>query len=159
MAKSKIKWCFNQKSCVEIIEPNENLSRGFLKKAEDALEEMRNAKKREWKIETGYYAIYHPIYSLLMKIGLKSELHVCTIEFIGELLPEYFSKDQIAMLNRALQTRKDATYYVNREIRDEAMKEIMDEAPRMIVKCKSIIPKLTEKKIIEIRNNVVSLKK
>ncbi len=159
MDKKKLQWCLKQKNCVELIEPNKNLAEGYIRKAEDALEEMRNAKKKEWKIETGYYAMYHSVYSLFMKIGLKSEIHACTIEFAGRFLSEYFSEEDIEILGNALETRKNATYYVNREIKDEAFKEIMSEAPKILVKCKSILPKLTEKKISEIRLKIKAEKR
>ena len=33
----KIKWCLNAKNGLELIEPNENLTKAYLKKAEDSL--------------------------------------------------------------------------------------------------------------------------
>jgi uncharacterized protein (UPF0332 family) len=156
--ETKIQWCFRQKNCVELIDTNENLAQGYIKKAEDALEEMRNAIKREWRIETAYYAMYHSIYSLLMKIGLKSELHACTIEFIGKLFPEDFPEETIMVLKKSLEIRKDATYYVNREITDDAMIEMMVEAPKIIAKCKAILPKITESKVKAIRKEIEKLK-
>ena len=50
---------------------------------------------KDWKISTAYYTIYFSLYALLMKIGVKCEIHSCTIEFARQLLKEQISKEEV----------------------------------------------------------------
>lgn len=81
----QIKWCLNQKKGIDLVEPSDNLRDAYLIKSEEALETLRLTKVRDWQLTTAYYIIYHAIYSLLMKIGIKCEIHSCTIEFYKEV--------------------------------------------------------------------------
>jgi uncharacterized protein (UPF0332 family) len=85
---SALVWCFKQKRGIRLIEPNQNLTKGYLKKATDALNTMTatmQINETEWTATTAYYARYFALYALLMKIGAKSEIHDCTIN-IAQLL-------------------------------------------------------------------------
>lgn len=78
----KIQWCIQQKRGIELIEPSENLAKAYLQKAEKALASMKaNKGNTEWEISSGYYAMYFSVYAILMRLGVKSEIHSCTIEF------------------------------------------------------------------------------
>lgn len=87
----QIKWCLNQKKGIEIVEPSDNLRDAYLVKAEDALDTLKTSKSRDWQLTTAYYTIYNSIYSLLMKIGIKCEIHSCTIEFTKRYLKDHFT--------------------------------------------------------------------
>ena len=77
----QIKWCIRQKKGIELVEPSDNLRDAYLIKAEEALEVLRATDIRDWQLTTAYYAVYNSMYALLMKIGIKCEIHSCTIEF------------------------------------------------------------------------------
>ena len=82
MKDNDLSWCFKQKHGIRIIEPNENLTKAYLKKSISALNTMTatlQIKETEWIATTAYYARYFALYGLLMKIGVKSEIHDCTI--------------------------------------------------------------------------------
>ena len=82
MSDNNVVWCFKQKRGIRIIEPNPNLTKAYLKKAISALNTMTAALKIneiDWITTTAYYARYFALYALLMKIGVKSEIHDCTI--------------------------------------------------------------------------------
>ena len=147
---SKIKWCLNKKEGLELIESNLNLSQLYLRKAEDALISMGEVQVKDWKISTGYYAIYFSLYSILMKIGVKCEIHSCTIEFVKEFLKEYFTEDEISFVGNSLKARIDSQYYVNRAVSEKSYEDILNNTPKFMIKCKSILPKLTESKINKI---------
>ncbi len=53
----------------------------------------------------------------------------------------------------ALKARVDSQYYTDRSIPDEQFDKMIKNAPAFLVKCKSILIKLNEKKINEIRDN------
>ncbi|MCK4555759.1 MAG: hypothetical protein KAT83_04070 [Candidatus Aenigmarchaeota archaeon] len=147
----KIKWCASKREGLRLVEPNSNLAGAYIKKAEEALESMRVNVIRDWKISTAYYTIYFSIYSLMMKIGVKCEIHSCTIEFAKQFLKEYFSEGEIVFVRDSIKARIDSQYYVDRTVSDRQFNSMIESAPGFLVKCKSLHAKLNEKKVAEIR--------
>lgn len=152
----QIKWCLNQKKGIEIVEPSDNLREAYLVKAENALDTLKTSKSREWQLITAYYAMYNSIYSLLMKIGIKCEIHSCTIEFTKRYLKDYFTPEDFELVDKAFSARIDSQYYVNRQVPDLNYDLILKKTPRFLVKCKNIV--LEQKEIIEIRARVSSVR-
>ncbi len=150
----KIKWCAKKSDGLTLVEPNDNLSNAYIKKAEEALESARLNIAKDWKISAAYYSLYFSLYSILMKIGIKCEIHSCTIEFAKRFLGEYFNEDEISFLEASLKARIDSQYYVDRSVSDEQYKRMMADTPRFLVKCKSISIKLNEKTANEIRERL-----
>lgn len=147
----KIKWCARKKEGLSLIEPNSNLAEAYIKKAEEALESMRVNTIKDWKISTAYYTIYFSLYALLTKIGIKCEIHSCTIEFAKQFLREYFNDEDFDFIEDSLKARIDSQYYVDRTVPDSQYNKMIKLVPEFLVKCKSILLKLNEKKINEIR--------
>src|SRR3989344_8580951 len=141
----KIEWCIKKKEGLSLIEPNPNLSEGYVKKAEEALESMGVNIIKDWKISTAYYTIYFSIYALLMKIGIKCEIHSCTIEFARQFLKEYFDHEEIEFLGDSLRARIDSQYYVDRTVPDRQYREMVRRTPEFLVKCKAVLARLDEK--------------
>ena len=146
-----IQWCAGKKGGLQLIEPNENLAEAYLKKAEEALESMRINTLKDWKISTAYYTIYFSLYALLMKVGVKCEIHACTIAFAKRFFAEYFTAKEVEFVEDSLQARIDAQYYVDRTVPDEQCDKMLKDAPTFLVKCKAVLLKLHEKKTNEIR--------
>lgn len=147
----KIKWCAKKKDGLSLIEPNPNLAEAYIKKAEEALKSIGVNIIKDWKISTAYYTTYFSLYALLVRIGIKCEIHSCTIEFAKQLLKEYLTKGEIDFVEDSLKARIDSQYYVDRTVPDYQYNRMIKEAPEFLVKCKSIMLKLNEKKINEIR--------
>jgi uncharacterized protein (UPF0332 family) len=113
-------WCFKQKRGLRVIEPNQNLTKAYLKKAASALNTMTAAlqiNEADWVATTAYYARYFALYAFLMKMGIKSEIHDCTIN-IAQLLANHVILRQTLVddIAEAKQTRIDTQYYVATEI-------------------------------------------
>ena len=154
----KIKWCLKVKNGIESVEPNDNLAHAYIKKAEESLEAMRLTKgSRDWHVSTAYYTMYFSLYSILIKIGIKCEIHSCTLEVMKTLLPAYFNEEEYKFLNKSLQSRIDAQYYVNRTVADEQLENMTKRAPKFLVKCKDILFKLTESEIRDIRDKISNM--
>lgn len=128
------------------------MANAYLKKAEDALESMKVNIIKDWKISTAYYTIYFSLYSVLMKLGVKCEIHSCTIEFAKRFLEEYFEEKELDFIEDSLKARVDSQYYIDRTVPDEQYAKMIQKAPEYLVKCKAILIKLNEKKVHEIRN-------
>lgn len=149
-----IKWCLKAKNGLELVEPNLNLSEAYVKKAEDSLKSVEINTVKEWKITTAYYSIYFSLYAILMKIGIKCEIHSCTIEFAKRFLKDYLNKEYLDLLEEALKARIDTQYYVNRDVPDKQYHEILKQAPIFFTKCKNILLKITQKNIESIRSEL-----
>ena len=149
-----IKWCLNAKNGIELITPNDNLSKAYISKASNALISIKLNKIPEWKIATSYYSSYFSVYAILMKIGVKCEIHKCTINFIETFLKEYFTKEDIDYIKNSLKTRNQLQYYINKNISDKNLDKIIKNAPIFHVRCKEILSKLTQSKIRNIRGEV-----
>ena len=147
----KIRWCAGKKEGLSLIEPNSNLAEAYIKKSEEALESMRVNIIKDWKISTAYYTLYFSLYAVLTKIGIKCEIHSCTIEFAKRFLREYFTEEDLDFTEDSLKARIDSQYYVDRTVPDEQYNKMIKNTPEFLVKCKSILVKLNEKKINEIR--------
>ncbi len=150
----KVKWCAGKKDGSRLIAPNPELSEAYLRKAEEALESISLNTVRDWKISTAYYSLYFSLYSLFMKSGIRCEIHSCTIEFAKRFLTDYFDKEDIRFLESSLKARIDSQYYIDRTVPDAQYEKMIKDAPDFLVKCKSILIKLNEKKVNEIRGAV-----
>ena len=148
----KVKWCLNKRDGLSLVEPNSNLANAYIIKAEEALESMRINIVKDWKISTAYYTVYFSLYSVLVKIGIKCEIHSCTIEFARYFLKEYFNEEDIDFVEDSLKARINSQYYINRTVPDEQYKRMIKKSPEFLVKCKSVLIKLNEKKVNEIRS-------
>ena len=153
--EDKIQWCIRQKKGIELIKPSENLAKAYLIKAEKALESMRaNKENIEWEIPSAYYAMYFSLYALLMKLGVKSEIHSCTIEFTKTYLKDHFTREEIELLSESREARIDAQYYVGREIDKTTHTKIINTAPDFMIKCKNTLPKIKDPEVTRIREDL-----
>ena len=149
-----IKWCKLQKKGIKIIEPNDNLSREYMQTAEETLDVLRDIgnKSKVWLATTKYYCEYFAIYSLFMKIGIKCEIHECTIELSvlleeKKILPQGFSDT----LEKDKQLRIDNQYYLKN--RDVSVN--YNELLNFVLKIKDINNKLTQEDIKKIRDTII----
>lgn len=154
-----IKWCLHVKKGIEVVEPNQNLADAYFIKAEHCLEELQTVRTNEWKIATAYYGMYFALYSILMRLGIKCEIHSCTLLFMETFLLEYFTKEDNKLLNDAFRARNDAQYYVDRVVSEETRMRLEKTAPSFVVKCKQIVVSLDEKNISLLRKKVEEMKK
>jgi len=123
----KIKWCLHVENGIELVEPNENLSHVYLKKSEDALKAANSLKgNKDWEISSCYYAMYFALYAIMIRIGIKCEIHACTIEFAKLFLKEFFAEEELDFIEDSFKARKDSQYYVNRAISDQNYQEIIN---------------------------------
>ena len=148
----KLVWCKKQKSGIELIEQNPNLSNEYFEKAENALRAVKALEgNKEWQISSAYYSMYFSLYAILMRIGIKCEIHSCTIEIMKMTLTKYFSDEEINLLQKSLTARVDSQYYTDRDVKEEQRINMVENASKFHLKCKEIALKLTSKEILSIR--------
>ncbi len=135
----RIGWCMKQRRGIELVEPNDNLAEGYLSKAEDALETSALAKSVDWKVSASYYALYFSVYSLMMRLGIRCEIHKCTIELARFLLAGHLDDENLELLEDAFRARNDLQYYVDRSVPDITTDKIIKGAPEFMAVCRSIV--------------------
>jgi len=142
MNSEKINWCLSQSSGINLMPPNINLSNSYIKEADETLENVFSSKGK-WKTITAYYACYSALYSILMKCGIKCEIHDYTLELINLFS---FTKEEIKFIKNLKDDRINAQYHLKNIL-------LNDEKPvkEFIFKCKIILNDLNSQKIEEIR--------
>ncbi len=89
---------------------------------------------KDWEISSSYYTMYFSIYAILMKVGIKCEIHSCTINFMKHMLNNHFTNDEINLIEKSQKARIDTQYYSNRNISDDLYNEITNKVPSFLVK-------------------------
>ena len=155
-----IRWCCEQKEGIKLIDSNDNLAKGYLKMDEDSLGTMNRERKYNlmFAISACYYSMYYSLYSVCMKIGIKCEIHSCTIEFMKKILDNFYSKEDVKIIRKAFDARNIAQYYVNKIVQKEDSDFIIVNAPLFLNKSKEILSKINEKDIKELREGLKNYK-
>jgi len=157
MQNSKIEWCKNQKSGFKLIEPNINLAIEYFNNAEETLRVLIQTKKsgsNMWIATQKYYYEYFCAYSILMRIGIKTEIHSCAIEILKFLEEENLIQSNFsANLERDKGLRIENQYY----LKNIPVEIELDELREIILTSKDIIDNLKEEEIIIIKNKLDSL--
>ncbi|HIH32483.1 TPA: HEPN domain-containing protein [Candidatus Woesearchaeota archaeon] len=144
----KISWCKTQKDGIKLIEPTERISQKYYEEAEKDLEEMNKAESLKWKDIQGYYACYNALYAILQRIGIKSEIHDCTIELLNYI--EGFSEEQKTFLKKLKEKRIGAQYYLEPAQIDQ--NKIHD----FVLTCKNILNNINPEDIKKIRKRIAT---
>ncbi len=153
-----LKWCTKQMKGIKLVSESENLQKAYLAKSKTALRSMEvnaNAGLDEWTISTSYYAKYFVIYALLSRIGIKCEIHDCTIALFSYLFGKDISPQLMQDLRQAKEDRIDAQYY-NAEVRIDSS-ETITKTKEFVIKIEEIIDYLNPQKITEIRKTIKSI--
>ncbi|MCD4759930.1 hypothetical protein K8R33_03510 [archaeon] len=155
-----INWCLKTKNGIEMVNPNDNMSNSYLKMAEESLEVIKKIGKNSklWVASTSYYTMYYCLYSIMIKIGIKCEIHTCSIEFMKKHLPNLYNNKDISLIKVAFKTRNELQYYPDVLIKDNDLKIIKEGAADFLVKTKDILTKITEKEIKQIKDSLTDKK-
>ena len=143
---ASLKWCVKQTRGIKLIKPNDNLSKEYLSNSQETLEVLREIKDKSnmWLATTKYYCEYFAVYSVLMKIGIKSEIHECTISLVKFLEKEgLFEKGTWKVLEKDKEMRIDNQYYLKNKKVYFSYNSILE----FVLKIKEILMSLNEEKI------------
>jgi len=140
-----ISWCKKQAKGIRLINPSDNLSDDYMKRADLDLDALNNTTGH-WKLITAYYACYDILYSLMMKSGIKSEIHDCTIELMNLF---NFSDDDIHFMKRIKNDRIQVQYY----LKDIALED-ENQVKKFIITVKKRISDITKDEIMDIRKEL-----
>ena len=151
-AMVSVKWCLKQKKGIKAIQPNKNMAISYIKMAEESSSVLPGVEKsRIWTTTISYYVYYHSLYALMMRIGVKSEIHSCSLAFMKKYLKGFYSKTDMKMIEKAFNARINLQYYANRPVSNDVIKEVKRHCKDFYLKTKDILDHISEKQINEIR--------
>jgi len=150
-----IEWCLNQGKGIKLVEPNKNISDSYLKMAEESIRTLTNIKEsRLWSATASYYIFYYSLYSLMVYIGIKCEIHNCTLKFMETFLKDFYNERDMEMIQKAFSVRTDLQYYTNRPVSEKDLEDVKKYCKEFYIKTKDIISKITETQIESIRKKL-----
>lgn len=156
MVKVTMDWCCKNKNGVKLTEPNENLAQAYLEMAKEAVIVMNNEKGKSlrWTISPCYYSMYYSLYAILQRIGIKCEIHSCTLKFMEIFLLTFYSNEDLKSIEKAFELRDSIQYYADRIISKEDVNFIINQAPLFLSKSQDILSRLNQEDIYKIRTDV-----
>jgi len=155
-AHGKIAWCKKKKDGIKLIEPNDNLSREYMASAEETLRILKTitGQSNMWLATTKYYFEYFAVYAVLMKIGIKSEIHDCTISLCDFLEKEgIFETGFSEKLSDDKKLRIDNQYY----LKNIPVFVDYDRLLQFLLETKNVLDKMTYDQIHKIRSKIGAL--
>ena len=154
---NKISWCKKQKNGIKIQEPNNNLSQEYYQNAEESLRVLKSIKETQsnmWLATTKYYIEYFAAYSVLMKIGIKCEIHDCTISLMQFIENEgIVEKGTAKILEKDKELRIDNQYYLKNKLVDIDF----DKLSNFLLSIRKSLDQLNKEKIEDLRKKIVAL--
>jgi len=154
---NKISWCKKQKDGIKIQEPNDNLSREYYQNAEESLKVLKSIKETKsnmWLATTKYYIEYFAVYSVLMKIGIKCEIHDCTIALVQFLENgEVVEKGTAKMLEKDKELRIDNQYY----LKNKPVNIDFDKLSDFLLSIRKSLDQLDKEKVEGLREKIRAL--
>jgi uncharacterized protein (UPF0332 family) len=153
----KINWCKKQSRGIAFIGPNDNLSAEYYQNAEESLRVLRKINEIQsnmWLAAAKYYIEYFGAYSILMKVGVKCEIHDCTIELVKFLEQEgLFGIGASKILQDDKELRIDNQYYLkNRKVKID-----FEQLAQFLLSIKKTLNRLDADAIESIRKKIKRL--
>lgn len=106
-----IRWCARQKRGIRMVEPSECLRQAYAGKSHDSMRVMQNCIGEgmgDWAYSASYHAMYFSAYAVLMRAGIKCEIHDCTIALIGHLFGGSIDAGLVGDFEKAKKMRVEA---------------------------------------------------
>ena len=152
-----IRWCLQQKDGLQLIEPNENMAISYLYMAEESISTLQGAEKSKlWTATMTYYIFYYSLYAFMIRMGVKCEIHSCSLVFMQQFLKEVYTQQDMTMIKKAFSARSDLQYYTDRPVKEEIIEETKRYCKDFYIKTKDVLAKLSEQQIETIRNDLIS---
>lgn len=146
---NQIKWCLRQNKGIKLVEPNESISENYFKESLSDFDMIEKVNPK-WKTVTAYYSCYNSVYAILVKIGIKCEIHDCTIALMKMI---GFDKAEIKFLDSLKKERVDVQYY----LRASSLAIDRNQVLEFLNKCKEIIRNMNDNEINKIRTKIKDL--
>jgi len=137
---------------LDIVEPNEEVKEAYIKKSESYLASAKillKNKRLEESVSMAYYSMYYILTALLFKTGIKSENHSTSIILLKELF-DINNKN----IYYAKKERIDKQYYVDFQITENEVKDLIEKAELFYKELYDFISKLNNESIQKYREKL-----
>jgi uncharacterized protein (UPF0332 family) len=109
----------------------------------------------EWAVSASYYAKYFIVYSVLSKIGLKCEIHDCTITLFQYLFSDSVPQELIQELRESKEDRVEFQYYTQETNVD--LQQAIKKTKRFVLEIEKTIDRLNTERISELQKKLKNL--
>lgn len=109
-----LKWCFGQNKGIRFVEPNLNIAKKYISESKNDFYLIKG-KEPKWDVIKEYYCCYNAFYSLLVRCGIKCEIHDCSLKLMPFFEFDNFSCDTLIDLKKE---RIGVQYYLNKSNSD-----------------------------------------
>ena len=79
----------------------------------------------------------------MLRLGIKCEIHACSLEFMKRYLESYFDKKDNEMINKAFSARIDLQYYADRIVDNKIIDEGKAYCKKFFIKTVDLSPLLS----------------
>lgn len=144
-----------QSKGIRIVAPSDNLVKAYHEKSKNALKSMEiNAQAGlvEWAVSASYYAKYFAVYSLLSKIGVKCEIHDCTITLFEYLFCDRIPKEVIKNLRESKADRVELQYYTQQI--DMDLEQVKEGTKKFVLEIENVADGLNSEIITELQKRL-----
>jgi len=148
-----IEWCKKTKNGLELIKPNKNMSRSYINMAEESIKSLIKVESNIWIATMSYYIFYYSLYALMLRIGIKCEIHSCSLEFMEKCLERFYDKKDFDEIIRAFKARINLQYYADRPVDQKDIDDSQRDCKKFFIKTKDLLVNITEKEINYIRSD------
>ncbi|MEM0118760.1 MAG: HEPN domain-containing protein [Conexivisphaerales archaeon] len=121
-----------------------------------AMEVNTEAGIMDWAVSAAYYAMYFAVYSLLSKVGIKCEIHDCTIALFEYLFGNIVKKGMVEEIKLAKKDRIESQYYV--EERRVHVTGTIEKTKKFVLEVERIIDNLDQQQVANLRQKLLSIK-
>lgn len=124
--------------------PSTKMAASYLKMAEDTLGSLDKSEScKIWTAAKVYYVFYYALYAVMLSIGVKCEIHACSLEFMKKFLVPPYSKKDVVMIRKAFINRNNLQYYADRPVSREEIEETKKYCTGFYTATKDIIAGMT----------------
>lgn len=151
---AKLDWCKRQKHGIKKVEPNKNVAEGYIQNAEESLRILKKIKETDsetWIATIKYYVEYFSFYGVMMKLGIKSEIHDCTIEVAKFLRDEGLVDRELV---EELEDSKDLRIKNQYNLKNKPVEVDMDRLSDFILEMKEVKDGLSQSQVKRIRQEM-----
>lgn len=133
--KSYIKRCAKQRRGIRLVDRSERLLRAHRKKSRDAIVALRAVVESgvgTWAASASYYAKYHAVYALFMQVGIKCEMHDCTVAAFRAAFDDPALEGLADDLAKSKEVRVAAYYQEEYDLGEGAGQRLVDGTCRFV---------------------------
>lgn len=150
----KLDWCKKQSHGIKKVQPSRNLFEKYIRNAEESLRVFKTIKDKQskiWLATTKYYIEYFSVYAVFMRLGIKCEIHDCTVE-VAEWLSErgIMRSEDIEELKESKELRIENQYY----LKNKKVDVDPDFLSNYILRMKDVANRITDGDINKIRKDL-----